>query len=154
MKTIFETLTNLCNQEGWDLTELVDGKEAMIEFKDSDNVVWSCFAYARENQKQFVFYSVRFDDVPISSINAVNEFITRINYGLAIGNFEINLDKGAVRFKTSFDFDKTEPTEDLLAPLVYANITIMGNFLPALDEVAEGKISALEAFNMIKRNKI
>ena len=150
MKTIFSALKELCKQEGWDLTELVDGKEAMIEFKDVDNVVWSCFAYARENQKQFVFYSIRFDDVPISSIHAVNELITRINYGLAIGNFEMNLDKGTVRFKTSFDFDITEPTSDMLAPLIYANITIMGNFLPALDEVAEGKISAQEAYNSIK----
>jgi hypothetical protein len=150
MKTIFAALKELCKQEDWDLTELVDGKEAMIEFKYSDNVVWSCFAYTRENQKQFVFYSIRFDDVPISSINAVNEFITRVNYGLAIGNFELNLDKGTVRFKTSFDFDKTEPTEDLIAPIIYSNITIMGNFLPALDEVAEGKISAQEAYNLVK----
>jgi len=150
MKTIFEALANLCNQEGWDLTELVDGKEAMLEFKDEDNVVWSCFTYTRENQKQFVFYSIRSDDIPESTRLAVLEFITRINYGLTIGNFEMNLDKGTVRYKTSFDFDKTEPTEDLLAPLIYANISIMGNFLPVMDEVAEGKISAIEAYNMVK----
>lgn len=149
MTEISDALNQLCLQEGWEITELDDG-EAMIEFKDEDHVEWSCFAYTREKQHQFVFYSIAFEDVPKDRIASIAEFITRINYGLSVGNFEINIDKGTLRYKTSLDFDKTAPTANLIAPLIYANITTFGKFLPILEQLIANEISPLEAVSKAK----
>jgi len=152
MTQILDILNQLCSQEGWDITELDDG-ESMIEFKEEDNIDWSCFAYTREKQHQFVFYSIAFEDVPQDKISTVVEFVTRFNYGISIGNFEINIDKGTLRYKTSLDFDKTTPTTDLMAPLIYANTTTFGKFLPILEDLIAGNTSPLEAVNRAKNQQ-
>jgi hypothetical protein len=68
-----------------------------------ENGEWSCFACPREGMQQCVFYSVYPDLVAEEYQIAVSEFLTRANFGMAIGNFEINLDSGEVRLKTSID---------------------------------------------------
>jgi len=149
MTEIFDALNQLCSQEGWEITQLDPG-ESMIEFKDEDNIDWSCFAYTREKQHQFIFYSVPFEDIPKDKITAVMEFITRFNYGISIGNFEINLDSGTIRYKTSLDFDTTKPTADLIAPLIYANTTIFGKFQNIFQQVINGDISVAQAIIQTK----
>jgi len=36
----------------------------------------------------------------------VNEFLTRANYGLNIGNFEMDFQDGEIRFKTAIDVEE------------------------------------------------
>src|SRR5829696_3263734 len=42
--------------------------------------------------------------------------LARINYGLVLGNFVIDLSDGEVRFKASIDFGGAEPTQGAAPP--------------------------------------
>ncbi len=48
----------------------------------------------------------------------MNEFITRANYGLPSGNFEMNYDTGEVRFRTSVFVTDRIPSYDEVEDLI------------------------------------
>ena len=49
---------------------------------------------------------------------AVAEFITRANYGLTFGNFEMDFDDGEVRYKMTVDCENQTPGYDILDRMV------------------------------------
>src|SRR5688500_15171463 len=69
---------------------------------------WSAFVAAREDEHQLMIHSVLPDDVPKNRRNEMALFLTRANWGMVIGAFEMDLDDGELRFKTAIDVEGTE----------------------------------------------
>jgi hypothetical protein len=64
---------------------------------------------------------------------------------MAMGNFEMDFENGAVRFKTGIDVTGDELTPALLSPLLYANVLMMSTYLEGLLDVAEGDVAPMDA---------
>jgi hypothetical protein len=77
---------------------------------------------------------------------AVAELLTRLNFGLTIGNFELDFDDGEVRYRSSVDVEGTELTSELIKPLAAAAVLNMDYYLPGIRAVATGDATPLEAF--------
>ena len=90
--------------DDWAFERLADRSALRLPFQGR-NGKWSCLAHARVTAalEQLLFYSVLPLNVPDEKRHAVAEFITRANYAMAIGNFEMDFSDGEVRFKTSID---------------------------------------------------
>lgn len=73
------------------------------------------------------------------------EFLTRANYGLMIGNFEMDFNDGEIRYKTSIDVEGDNLSSALLKQLVYANVMTMDQYLPGIIAVIDGNISPVDA---------
>ncbi len=71
---------------------------------------------------------------------AIAEFITRANYGLVIGNFELDFSDGELRYKTAIDVEDDNLSFALIKQMVYANVIIMDKYLPGIMAVIEGKV--------------
>jgi hypothetical protein len=80
----------------------------------------------------------------------VAEFITRTNYGLRIGNFEMDFQDGEVRYKSSLDFEGSTLTPEWIQHAVYPAVQTMDRYLPALMKVIDGSLSPLEAVEEIE----
>ena len=80
----------------------------------------------------------------------VAEFITRANYGLKVGNFEMDMDDGEVRFKTSIDVEKDQLNRTQVSNLVYANVWTMDRYLPGIFSVIYGSENPRQAVNKIE----
>ena len=104
------------------------------------NGKWTCYAQAKEDQEQFVFYSVCPVNAAKDKMNVLSEFITRANYGLIIGNFELDYNDGEIRYKTSIDVEGDRLSKALLEQLVYANLTITDRYLPGVMAVLYGDV--------------
>ena len=96
---------------------------------------WTCYAHCRADVDQCLFYSVAPVRAPEVLRPAVAEFVTRANWGLLIGNFELDYEDGEIRYKTSLQLNGTPLTAELLHPLVYGNVVVMDKYLPALQAV-------------------
>jgi hypothetical protein len=125
--------------------ERVSGEPALQVRFTGESGEWTCLAVAREQQRQFVFYSVLDGFVEADQRPAVQEFLTRANWTLAIGNFEFNPDTGEVRYKTSVDLGEEHLTSNLAQRVVYANVINMDRYLPALLAVCAGELSPADA---------
>ncbi|MGH9125105.1 MAG: YbjN domain-containing protein [Acidimicrobiales bacterium] len=104
----------------------------------SEDHSWTVYALCIDQVGQLLVHSVRDDRIPEGRRAAVGTFVTRANYGMVLGNFEMDLDDGELRFKTSIDVGGDRLSEALLEHLVLANIAAFGRYLPGIDAVVSG----------------
>jgi len=133
MKTgpIFDAMTEFFEDEDWS-SQWLEGKPVLSLPYAGANGKWVCFAQAREEQQQFVFYSVIPVNASPETMKAVVEYITRANYGMIMGNFEFDYRDGEIRYKTSIDVEGVTLTAPLIRQVVYANVLITDRYLPGL----------------------
>jgi hypothetical protein len=79
----------------------------------------SCFTFVPQDLQQLIFYAVAATRAPEAARLRVAEFITRANYGLRIGNFELDFGDGEVRYKTSIDYSGTTLLPCLIRNVAY-----------------------------------
>lgn len=149
MSTLFDILLTFFQEDSWNPTQIDDDPVLRMGF-NGDNGQWICYAQAREEQDQCVFYSICPITTPEAHRTPMAEFLTRANYGLIIGNFELDLNDGEIRFKTSLDVEGTELNAALIKSLAYANVLTMDRYLPGIMAVASGHASPIAAIEQIE----
>lgn len=114
---------------------------------------WRCLARVREDEGQFLFYSFVPLEVPAAQMPLVAEYLMRANFGLFIGNFELNYRTGTVQYRTSIDVEGDEEALSLpvIKHLVYQNVLTMDKYLPGLQAVIEGRMSPEAAIEATER---
>jgi hypothetical protein len=70
------------------------------------------------------------------------EFITRANYGMRIGNFEMDYGDGELRYKAAFDFEGIEVCNKLFETSIYPTVHMMDRYLPGIMAVLSGQAPA------------
>jgi hypothetical protein len=134
MGAIYAALRDYFASSGLDLDEHPDdGWVATDGF--GANGSWLLVGQAHEHLDCACVYCVLPDRVPEPRRDAVAMLLTRINYGLVIGNFELDLDDGEVRFKAS----ATAPTREQLKALVAVALGQTDKWVPAVRAVAAGE---------------
>jgi hypothetical protein len=146
----FTTLGEFLEQDGW-YPQAVGGKHMYRMFFSGKNGDLRCFAQIMVNLEQFMFYTVATVRVPEDDRPAVSEFITRANYGMRIGNFEMDYSDGEVRYKTSLDFEGELLTPNLIRHAIYPSVLTMDRYLPGLLKVVYGGRTPFEAIEEIER---
>jgi hypothetical protein len=148
-KTILQEMLNFFTEDDWNFTKLQGESVLQLPFQGT-NGRWNCYAKAREQNKQFVFYSLCPIATPENKRQAVAEFLTLANYGLMIGNFELDFNDGEIRYKTSIDIVGDNLSFALIKNLVYTNVTMMDEYLPGILFVIDGDVSPKEAITKIE----
>ncbi len=149
MGVIFDALVKFFEEDDWKYTPHPDEDFIHLGFS-GENGKLDCFARAKEKAGICIFYSLCPVKVPERLRPAMAEYITRANYGLMYGNFEMDYSDGEVRFKTSIDVQDDRLTSGLIKPLIYANIALMDKYLPGIMAVVYGNASPKEAIEEIE----
>lgn len=124
------------DEDDWEFIQIESGL-LQLAF-EGENGRWRCYARIYEAEKQFIFYSIFPIAVPEEDRMLMAEFLTKANYGMILGNFELDFMDGELRYKTSIDVEGDRLTLALVRSLVYANVTIMDRYLPGIVAVLEG----------------
>ena len=146
---IMTALMAFFDEEKWSYTQHEDRPILKLGFTGK-NGNWTCFAQVREADEQFVFYSICPLSVPERKRLAVAEFLTRANYGLIIGNFEMDLDDGEIRYKSSLDAESSELSTGMIKNAVYASVLMMDKYLPGIVTVLGGNTTPKAAIDEIE----
>ena len=110
-----------------------------------DNGYWMCLAQSREEQRQILFYAICPANCRPERMGAMAELLTRINYRLAVGCFEMDFDTGQVRLRTAIGLGEAAPDTALIEQAFQANIVIMDAYLPVIMTVIIGPIEAMQS---------
>jgi|JFJP01.1.fsa_nt_gi Family of unknown function (DUF1790). len=150
MGKIIDLVVQFFEKENWQFSTLKDESSIQTSFT-SDQGTWMCVAQTVEDDvnQRFYFYSI----CPIKAqdnLMIVAEFITRVNYGLSIGNFELDFSDGEIRFKTSVDITEDGFGLATVERLVYTNVLMMDRYLPGLISVLTGQVKPIEAIQLIE----
>ena len=144
MLAILQSAEAYLRSQGWSYVRLEGRPTLQLKFTGAEGE-WLCYALAREAERQLLFYSVFPTNAPEVRRAAVAELLTRANFGLYLGNFEMDWDDGEVRYKTSLAIDDAALTPALVKQVVEPNLRMMNRYFAAIGAVAAGNASPAAA---------
>lgn len=109
-------------------------------------------AQVLSDSERFVFHLIFPGYVAEERRLQVAEFITRINWRLIEGGFQLDFCSGALRYKAGIDFTGTELTTILVRNAILAGIEVIDMVVAALTAVTDGRLDPAAAYNMIDFN--
>ncbi|HOU12935.1 MAG TPA: YbjN domain-containing protein [Anaerolineae bacterium] len=145
----FATLTQFLKDDGW-YPQQLDEKTIHRVYFAGENGELRCYAQIRVDLEQFLFYVIAPVKAPEQMRAQVAEYIARANYGLRIGNFELDYTDGEVRYKSSIDFEGELLTPRLIKNAMYPAVHTMDFYLPGLLGVMYGNKTPAEAIRDIE----
>ncbi len=128
---IWQAIANFFTVEDWPFVQ-IQGEQILQMAVSVQNEKWTCYAQAIEEQSLFIFYSICPIKAPESKRQVLAEFLTKVNYDLIIGNFQLDLTSGQIRYKTSIDVSDSTLSMTQIKNLVYTNVTMMDSHLPEI----------------------
>jgi hypothetical protein len=145
----FQVLSDFLESDDWKPRRL-ENKHAFSMGYTGESGDYRCYAILRVELEEFLFYIVAPVRVPSEDRPAVAEYITRANYGLRIGNFELDYADGEVRFKSSINFEGEDLTSGMLRNAIYPAIHTLDRYLPGLLRVSFGGATPPEAIEEVE----
>lgn len=149
---MLEKIINFIKKREWRFTSIEDEPRVIISISGF-NGTFQCIADARENEEQFIFFSICSVNVPDDKKLLMCELLTRLNYGSFLGNFEMDYEDGEVRYKTSICCNSLELTDNILEHIIMINIVMMDTALTGIMKLIYGDITAKEAYDIIENIK-
>ena len=152
---------------GADQTSAVSGlisnylKTAHFQYKfDIDELIWEAeyddrpyaahiYLKLYADRHELVFYIVADSSVPAACEVNIIEYLTRVNFGLIIGNFEYDHNEAKIRFKSSLGFKGSEPAMPLIRHLIEPAFEAWTYYLPGAVEVIIGVESPVDALRKL-----
>ena len=132
-------LGNLLEEIGWE-PELVEEGVFQIEFKDPHFPVSTVLAAIAKDTSQFLLFINFGFKVPSKRRTEVLLEIARVNWSLSIGHFDLDLNDGHLRFKTSVDFEGGELSENLIRNMLLAAIKAIDTYADDFIKVSQQEI--------------
>ena len=151
MNTTFKTIKQFFSEDEWFFIDMEDQDMLRLRMNHwGENGRFSCQAEFNEKHQIFYFYSYFPINVPEDRQAKMAEFLTRVNYGIRIGNFEMDYENGEVRFRTSLDFEDQVLNYALISNHVYPNVWMMDRYLPGLFAVVYSEKNPEEIIKTIE----
>lgn len=129
---------DLFNELGWDAAQLPDVPVISCALRLPNGVV-DIFCHYHAERDRLLFY-VRPQKLAMTPAQrmAVAEYITRANYGLPLGNFELDLEDGELNFKNAVQVPDGVISTALLRPYLLNAVETVNYYLPGLQQVLAG----------------
>ena len=141
LKNVEKVLTGM----GWKPETTDTEGLLLVDFSQEDIPVVNATADVRIDYERFLYYLNFRGQASPKYRQETMEFVTRVNYDLITGNFELNLDNGSLRFKSSIDFTEAELSEILIRDIIKSAKDVVELYGDALMEVMKGKKKAIQA---------
>jgi hypothetical protein len=140
------SLSNVLTEIGWEPQPEPEAAGFYVDFGTPHIPVSDAFAAIAPDAQQFVFYVNFGPAVPAERLGEVARFLTLANWGLMIGNFEMDYGDGHVRFKSSVNFRGTELSEALIRNAILSAMNAVERYADGLMQVLAQAKSPDEAF--------
>ena len=122
------------DKQGWGYTQASDKPVIRTGFT-GDNGQWLCVASAGPKDEYLMFLSLLPCKAQSQSRATCAELLTRINYGLSHGCFEMDVEDGELRFRTTLPLVSPSVSPELVEHLVFSNLCIVDRFFAAIMKV-------------------
>jgi hypothetical protein len=133
----FENLQQFMEMDEWN-PQPVEGSSAFVCGFRGANGDQRVLAQVNVEREVLLVYAYAMANIPEPRRLAVAEFLTRANYGILVGNFELDLRDGEVRYKASLAFRDVPLTHPMIAQCLYPAVQTLDQYLPGLLAVGFG----------------
>lgn len=143
---MLEKLTEYLKRKGWVFTQ---GKlpNLLILAINGFNSTLNCVIDADEEDSMLLFISFNGTICPEDKRLQLAELLTRINYNLRYGNFEMGIDNGQIKFRTSLYTEDIELTDKIIDNIIIKNIYTHDFSFPFLSRFLFGQMTMDEVYD-------
>ena len=135
------------DDQGWTYQELTDPTGFGWRM-GNDHGQWETFVLAVADEPRVAVYSQLDVMVPPERIDEAARLVALVNQGLPIGNWELDVEDGSLRCKTSFDPAGASVPAPVVHRLVDHNLLLVDRYLEAFLAFAEGRLDARGAVEL------
>lgn len=105
----------------------------------------------RPGSNTVLIYCISPVPVPLNHRQRIAEFITRANFNLILGNFEMDMNNGDVRYKNAFIYDDfQELSDESFLRYLFISLRILDHYLPGIMAVIYGGVTPMQAISAIE----
>lgn len=149
--SIFEILINFFQKNNWSYSQHETEPILRMGYQ-GENGEWNCIARTKDQPSQFIFYSLCPVNVPPKKRLEIAEFLTKVNYGLIVGNFEMDFQDGEVRYKTyGINLENHPLSLELIGQLIFVNVMTMDQYLPGMMSVIYANLPIDQVIQQIEK---
>ncbi|MGC9127907.1 MAG: hypothetical protein ACP5GA_04150 [Acidithiobacillus sp.] len=110
------------------------------------------FCHVHAERERVLFYVRPQElDIPQARLGMLMEFLTRANYGLPLGNFELDLSDQELNFKNSVQLPERCVDAEILKPYLLHAVETCNFYLPGIRQVLAGAAAAQVIENLERR---
>jgi hypothetical protein len=150
---ILNSVVTFFDDHQWSYTRSDDQSILQMRYQ-GDNGDWLCTARVREDVGQFLFYSVLPMTVPPKKRQVMAEFLTRANFELLLGSFEMDFSDGEIILRTyGLANESGNLSLEVLRKLIFSNVFMMDKYLPGILSVMALDISPEDALHQISEKQ-
>jgi hypothetical protein len=143
--SMFDKVTQFLAQENWKGV-LVDHEDKVLHLgAGGSNGSYRVAIHVKEDDNVLLVFVQCPIKVPQDKRLVVAEYLTRANYGVTVGNFELDLGDGEVRVKGSIDYADGDLTAQMVDRLLSRCGSTMDRYFPGLMKIIYGDVDAMEA---------
>eukprot|EP00771_Trimastix_marina_P000681 gnl/Trimastix_PCT/1703.p1 GENE.gnl/Trimastix_PCT/1703~~gnl/Trimastix_PCT/1703.p1 ORF type:complete len:211 (+),score=35.90 gnl/Trimastix_PCT/1703:64-696(+) len=147
----YQAIVSFLRERELNFDEKPDLKRCLLGF-NADGERFLVVMQAIEKQDIILIYSLCPDNVPESRRKAVAEYFARVNYPLLVGNFEIDMRDGEMRYKTCVDCEGLDDYPNLIKKLFETNLGTYKQYIKGARKVMQGT-SPQEAAQSVSRGQ-
>lgn len=104
------------------------------------------------NPRTALFTTILPMNIPEAKREAVSEYITRVNYVLLLGNFQMDMNDGELSYKAVGVFEEEDGlTDSVVTRLTYVGFNMFDKYMPGVFAILYGGKSAKDAFDEINQ---
>ncbi|BCW93406.1 MAG: YbjN domain-containing protein [Thermoanaerobaculum sp.] len=134
---LYEKLVEFFKRDNWEF-RVIPHYQAIEMGVAGENSTYRLVALADEERSIVRFLVFLEGKIPEPRRRDIMEFLTRANYGLLLGNFEMDLSDGEVRFRCSTSTEGSELSYEQYRNMLYISVGIMDRYYPGLQRVVQG----------------
>jgi hypothetical protein len=146
---LHDALISAIDRIGW-YHHFSHAPSAMVDFIGAAALYATKF-HANESGELLVCFTRAPVLVPLPARRRVMDFITRANFGMQQGGFELSLDDGMLGFRTSTHASIATLTEHMVRSMLLFNVSTLDKYSPYLMEVIYAKRTPREAVEAAER---
>lgn len=147
--TLHDAVLAAVASSGWNAYR-ADPPAAYVDLR-GEHAVYVCRYFAPDSGRIIVCGTRSPVIVPETARARVMEYITRANYGLMLGGFEMDLDDGRLFFRATCAIEDGVPTTGMICTLANSGVWAFDQYLPEMLKVIHTRRRVVEAIEAAER---
>lgn len=150
MAKLVETVKKALEEDDWHpQQDVVEGLDRVHTRYTAEEGSWNFVVLIDEEDMIATFYSVLDTPCPEERRRDLAELLTRLNYGMRIGKFELDFSDGDLRYQSGHLVQNSKLTPEIIIRHAYNNVLTMEKHFTAIMKVMFSEKSTKETLEGI-----
>ena len=142
-----DAVVDFFETDGWDVAEH-DGGMLLTRVR-GEHVAFHAVVIPDDERERITAYALAPVNVPPAHRLKIMDFSTRANAGVAVGNFEMDVRTGELRFKVGLDLHDVAPDTALIRNVVYRAVFALDGTWPGIHAMLREGATVDEALALV-----